>query len=103
MGKGKFLSDEERYTKHHILPQHPFWTNLEWSSHPHNIITIRKTTHQAQHALYDNLMLANQLLTCVELSWKALLPEVKDWLVDTLTNTLDPYDPRQRYKPECIK
>lgn len=48
-------------------------------------------------------MLANQLLTCVDLSSKALLPEVKNRLVDVLTNTLDPYDPRQWYKEECIK
>lgn len=103
MWKGKNLSDEERCTKHHILCQHPYWTSLEWSDHPHNIITLTKVKHQAQHALYDNLMIANQLLTCVELSSKALLPEVKNRLVDTLTNTLDPYDPRLWYKDECIK
>lgn len=103
MWKGKFLSDEERYTKHHILCKHPLGTNLEWSDHPHNIIKISKVKHQAQHALYDNMMLANQLLTCVELSSKALLPEVQRWLVDTLTNTIDPYDPTLWYKEECIK
>ena len=103
MGKGKYLSDEERYTKHHILPQHPYWTELQGSNHPHNIIRLTNVQHQAQHALYQNFMLANQLLTCVELSSKALLPEVKNWLVDTLTNTIDPYDPTLWYKEECIK
>ena len=48
-------------------------------------------------------MIADQLLTCVDISSKALLPEVKNWLVDTLTNTLDPKDPTSRYKDECIK
>ena len=48
-------------------------------------------------------MIADQLLTCVDISSKALLPEVKNWLVDTLTNTLDPKDPTLRYKDECIK
>lgn len=95
--------DWVKYTDHHILCRHPYWTKLEWSSHPHNIIRLTEVQHQAQHALYQNFMLANQLLTCVELSSKALLPEVKDWLVDTLTNTIDPYNPELWYKPECIK
>ena len=48
-------------------------------------------------------MLADQLLTCVNISEKALLPEVKDWLVETLTQTIDPYNPELWYKEECIK
>jgi hypothetical protein len=47
-------------------------------------------------------MIANQLLTCVDISEKALLPEVRDWLVEVLTQTIDPLDPTLRYKEECI-
>lgn len=47
-------------------------------------------------------MIADQLLTCVDISKKALLPEVKNWLVETLTS-LDPKDPELWYKPECFK
>jgi hypothetical protein len=47
-------------------------------------------------------MIADQMLTCVDISQKALLPEVRAWLVDVLTQ-LDPKDPTLRYKEECIK
>ena len=42
------------------------------------------------------------MLTCVDISSKALLPEVKSWLIETLTS-LDTKDPTLRYKKECIK
>lgn len=48
-------------------------------------------------------MLADQLLTCVNLSEKALLPEVKNWLVEVLSQTIDPHNPELWYKEECIK
>jgi hypothetical protein len=47
-------------------------------------------------------MIANQMLTCVNISEKALLPEVKNWLVEVLTQTIDPLDPTLWYKEECI-
>ena len=47
-------------------------------------------------------MIADQLLTCVNLSEKALLPEVKSWLVEVLTETIDPRNPELWYKDECI-
>lgn len=92
-----------KYSDHHILCQHPDTdTNLQWSSHSHNIIRITDTTHRALHTLFVNKMIADQMLTCVDISRKALLPEVVTWLVDTLTS-LDPKDPTLRYKDECIK
>lgn len=42
------------------------------------------------------------MLTCVDISKQSLLPEVVDWLVETLTQTIDPLDPTLRYKEECI-
>lgn len=97
------VKKEITYSDHHLLPQHPFGTTLEWSSNSHNILRIRDVKHRAIHTLFDNLMLADQLLTCVNISEKALLPEVKDWLIETLTQTLDPYNPKLWYKEECIK
>ena len=47
-------------------------------------------------------MLAEQLITMVNISEKALRPEVKQWLLDTLTSR-DIHDPEEWYKDECIK
>jgi len=94
----------KEYSDHHILCQHPDTdTNLEWSNHPHNIIRITNNTHQALHTLFVNKMIADQMLTCVDISRKALLPEVTNWLVEVLTQTIDPKNPELRYKKECIK
>lgn len=88
---------------HHLLPQNPeTTTTYKWSNDPLNIKRIKNTTHDAIHTLFVNKMIANQMLTCVEMSEQALLPEVTAWLVETLTS-LDPLDPTLRYKPECIK
>jgi hypothetical protein len=47
-------------------------------------------------------MIAEQLITTIWLSEKALRDDVKRWLLDTLTR-LDIEDPYARYKRECIK
>jgi len=47
-------------------------------------------------------MLAEQLITMVNISEKALKPEVKQWLLDTL-NSKDIHNPEEWYKDECIK
>ena len=97
------MGKERNLTTHHLLCQHPDTnTNLLWSSHPHNLLKIADNTHRAIHTLFANKMIADQMLTCVDISQKALLPEVRAWLVDVLTQ-LDPKDPTLRYKEECIK
>lgn len=97
------MGKERNLTTHHLLCQHPDTnTNLLGSSHPHNLIKIADNTHRAIHTLFSNKMIADQMLTCVDISQKALLPEVRAWLVDVLTQ-LDPKDPTLRYKEECIK
>ncbi len=96
------IKKEKTFSDHHILPRHPFGTRLEWSSDSHNIIRISDVQHRAIHSLYDNLMLADQLIRTVELSRKALRPEIAEWLIDTLTS-VDIHDPTIRYKDECIK
>lgn len=90
-------------TTHHLLCQNPETdTNFHWSNHPTNLVRLKENYHNAIHTVFANKMIANQLLTCVDISEKALLPEVRDWLVETLTQTIDPLDPTLRYKEECI-
>lgn len=88
---------EPKYSKHHILPQHPFG-----SDNPRNIITLRDTTHRSLHTLFDNRMIAGQLLRTLDYSEKAMRPEVVKWLREVLTE-LDPTDPHQWYIDEAIK
>ena len=47
-------------------------------------------------------MIAEQLLTTVWLSEKALREDVRRWLLDTLTSR-DIEDPYEWYKDECIR
>lgn len=94
---------KEKLTTHHILCQNPDTdTTIKGSSHKTNLIELPWTFHSWWHTVFINKMIADQLLTCVDLSSKALLPEVKNWLVETLTS-LDPKDPELWYKPECFK
>lgn len=102
MGKRKGEKREIVYSDHHILPQHPFGTRLEWSSDSHNIIRIRDVKHRSVHALFENFMIWDQILELINLSEKALKPEVVKWLKDMITSR-DIHDPTLRYKDECIK
>jgi len=43
------------------------------------------------HTLFDNKLIAQQLLTTLDISKKAMRPEVLEWLVETLT-AHDPED-----------
>ena len=47
-------------------------------------------------------MIAEQLITTVNISSKALREDVKQWLIDTLTSK-DIYDPYEWYDPRVIK
>jgi len=47
-------------------------------------------------------MIAEQLLTTVDISSKALRPDVKQWLLDVLTSK-NIHDPYTWYKDDCIK
>lgn len=95
---------KDKLSNHHLLCQHPDTdTTYQGSNHPHNLIRIKQNYHDAIHTLFVNKMIADQMLTCVDISEKALLPEVRSWLVEVLTQTLDPKDPTLRYKEECIK
>lgn len=74
------MKKELRTSTHHIVPR-SMWGNND----KENLIELRETTHRALHTLFANKLLAEQLLTTVELSERALRPEVREWLVETLT------------------
>lgn len=88
---------EDQYSKHHILPKSRFW-----SSEPVNMEILKNTTHRALHTLFQNQMIAEQLITTVELSEKALREDIREWLLETLSSR-NIYDPYIRYKDDCIK
>ena len=88
---------ENNYSIHHILPR-----SQHWSDENLNLEILRNSTHRAIHTLFQNQMIAEQLITTVWLSEKALREDVRERLLETLTsrNILDPY---LRYKKDCIK
>lgn len=88
---------EKSMSLHHLLPK-----SRGGASDENNLELIRDTQHRAIHTLFANQMIAEQLITTVWLSEKALRDDVKRWLLDTLTR-LDIEDPYARYKRECIK
>ena len=91
------MTNLDKYTKHHILP-----TSMHGSSDPCNLELLKKTTHQSIHTLFQNQMIAEQLITTVTLSEQALRDDVKDRLLEVLTSK-DIYDPYVWYKDKCIK
>ena len=88
---------EKIYSDHHLLPQSQWWANIS-----RNIERIRDTTHRAIHTLFENKLIAEQLLTTVDISSKALREDVKQWLIDTLTSK-DIHDPYEWYDERVIK
>ena len=63
---------------------------------------LKNTTHRALHTLFQNQMIAEQLITTVELSEKALREDVRERLLDTLTSK-NIHDPYTWYKDECVR
>lgn len=88
---------EEQYSKHHILPK------SRWgSSESVNIETLKNSQHRALHTLFANQMIAEQLITTVWLSEKALRDDVREWLLEVLTSK-NIHDPYTRYKDDAIR
>lgn len=88
---------EDQYSKHHILPKSRFW-----SSEPVNMEILKNSTHRALHTLFQNQIIAEQLLTTIDISAKALREDVKQWLIETL-NSRDIHDPREWYDDKVIR
>lgn len=85
------------YNKHHILPVSRFWATT-----PRNLETLKIPTHNAIHTLFDNRMIAEQLLRTIDYSEKAMKPEVVKRLKEVLT-AMDPSDPFNWYIDEVIE
>lgn len=88
---------ENQYSLHHILPK-----SKGGSGDDNNLEYIKNSQHRAIHTLFDNKIIAEQLLTTIDISAKALREDVKEWLIDTLT-TRDIHDPRERYDEKVIR
>lgn len=74
------MKKELKYSTHHIVPRSKGGNNDE-----ENLIELRETQHRAIHTLHANRLIAEQLITTLDLSKQAMRPEVVEWLVDTLT------------------
>lgn len=85
------------FSTHHILP-----TSQGWANNNQNTEEIRDVQHRAIHTLFENKMIAEQLLRTINISEKALRPDVVKWLVDTLTSK-DINDPTIWYRADCIQ
>lgn len=66
-----------------------------------NLEYLRNTTHRAIHTLFENKMIAEQLIRTIELSEKALREDVRKRLIETLTSK-NIYDPYERYNDKVI-
>lgn len=88
---------ENQYSLHHILPK-----SRGGSGDENNLEYLKNTKHRAIHTLFENRMIAEQLLTTIDISAKALREDVRRWLIDTLSSK-DITDPYEWYKDECIK
>lgn len=88
---------ENQYSTHHILPRSRFG-----SSDPCNLEILKNTTHRALHTLFQNQMIAEQLITTVNLSEKALRDDVRQRLLEVLTEK-NIHDPYVRYRDDAIK
>ena len=91
------MSNREKWlSKHHLLPRSQWWNNSG-----KNIEIIPDTTHRAIHTLFENKMIAEQLIRTIDISSKALRPDVKEWLLEVLTSK-DINDPYEWYNPKVI-
>lgn len=88
---------EFKYSTHHILCKSRGGSNEE-----SNLSVLRHNYHQAIHTLFSNQTIAEQLITTVWLSEKALREDVRRWLLDTLTSR-DIQDPYEWYRWDCIR
>lgn len=75
---------------------------MGWNNSDLNVNSILETQHRAIHTLFENKMIAEQLIRTIGLSEKALRPDVVRWLIETL-NSRDINNPNERYRHECIQ
>lgn len=56
-----------------------------WKSNEENLIVLRESKHRAIHTLFANKLIAEQLITTLDLSKQAMRPEVRERLLNVLT------------------
>lgn len=88
---------ENNYSHHHILPK-----SRGGNGDEDNLLQLRNSQHRAIHTLFQNQIIAEQLLTTIDISAKALREDVKQWLIETL-NSKDINDPREWYDDKVIR
>lgn len=88
---------EDKYSLHHILPKSRWWANSYT-----NLEMIKDNHHRALHVLFQNQLIAEQLITTVNLSAKALRDDVRQWILETLWDK-DIHNPYARYREDAIK
>lgn len=66
------------------------------------MVLLPDTQHRAIHTLFENKMIAEQLIRTLDISKQAMREDVVEWLMETLTS-LDIHDPYARYKISSIK
>lgn len=96
MAKKTEWEKEITYSQHHILPR-----SQHGATNSTNVELIRDTQHRAIHTLFENKMIAQQLIKTIEISEKALREDVRNRLIETLTSR-NIYDPYERYKHNVI-
>lgn len=88
---------EEKYSRHHLLCK-----SRSGSDDSCNIELLKDNYHRAIHTLFANQMIAEQLITTVNISAKALRDDVRRRLLDTLESK-NIYDPYTWYREDAIK
>ena len=86
------MRKEREYNDHHRCPRSRFGASNEI-----NVETIRKTTHDAIHTVFSNLIFPEQIEKLTDLTCRVLKPEIYAELIEWL-NTRDIHDPTQWYK-----
>lgn len=87
---------EDRYSLHHICPKSRLWANT-----PSNLEYLKDNFHRSLHTLFQNQMIAEQLITTVNISAKALRDDVRERLLETL-NQKNIHDPYEWYVEDAI-
>lgn len=87
----------DNYSLHHLLPKSRMWDNVE-----ENLEYIKDSKHRSIHTLFQNQIIAEQLLTTIDISAKALREDVREWLIETL-NSRDIHNPYEWYNDKVIR
>lgn len=91
------MKKEMKTSVHHILCK-----SRNGSNNDENLVELRHNYHQAIHTLFQNQIIAEQLLTTIDISAKALREDVREWLIETL-NSRDIHDPYEWYDDKVIR